>query len=226
MSEPEATCAICLRTPVPPEAWPKAIKIERFWKRQHKENKGPVCNSCMGRFKGHGKLDVLESHQNIAWAKKQASDAVRSGNYEAYSQAQDHINKALNTVELGISTRIEAIRELNDKRESIQAIMDELMECLANSPSASYFERRKAASYHTSKPEVRVRILMRDGYACKACGDSQDLTLDHILPVIEGGSDEDDNLQCLCRRCNSSKGPRLMPYLTSMTKGEMSRSSK
>lgn len=30
--------------------------------------------------------------------------------------------------------------------------------------------------------------------------------IDHIMPVVEGGTNHIDNLQLLCRRCNRSKG--------------------
>jgi 5-methylcytosine-specific restriction endonuclease McrA len=40
---------------------------------------------------------------------------------------------------------------------------------------------------------------------CSNEGDS----VDHIVPRSQGGTDEDDNLQLLCRSCNSSKGGRF-----------------
>lgn len=54
----------------------------------------------------------------------------------------------------------------------------------------------------------RTRILERDQYRCRTCGSWHDLTIDHILPESRGGSDDDDNLQALCRPCNLSKGAR------------------
>jgi hypothetical protein len=43
---------------------------------------------------------------------------------------------------------------------------------------------------------------------CMVCGADQDLAVDHVVPRWQGGSDDLGNLQWLCRRCNSSKGPR------------------
>lgn len=34
---------------------------------------------------------------------------------------------------------------------------------------------------------------------------SDDLTVDHIVPKALGGTDSRDNLQVLCRSCNSAK---------------------
>ena len=52
------------------------------------------------------------------------------------------------------------------------------------------------------------RIWDRDGWQCVTCGTSKDLTVDHVVPVSKGGSDEDDNLQTMCRSCNARKGNR------------------
>jgi HNH endonuclease len=54
----------------------------------------------------------------------------------------------------------------------------------------------------------KMAIFRRDGFACKACGADQNLTIDHVIPELKGGSNEDENLQTLCRKCNSKKGSR------------------
>lgn len=46
---------------------------------------------------------------------------------------------------------------------------------------------------------------------CKQCGSTKDLTVDHIIPLVDLHPElryEISNLQVLCRRCNSSKGDR------------------
>lgn len=46
---------------------------------------------------------------------------------------------------------------------------------------------------------------------CKECGATNDLTVDHIIPLVDLHPDlryEVSNLQVLCRRCNSRKGDR------------------
>lgn len=56
--------------------------------------------------------------------------------------------------------------------------------------------------------KIRERILIRDGYLCQYCG-SDATTVDHVIPISKGGTDEPDNLVAACTRCNYSKGNRM-----------------
>lgn len=56
---------------------------------------------------------------------------------------------------------------------------------------------------------VRAAVYERDGWRCLHCGTGAELSLDHIIPWSHGGPDTDENLQTLCRPCNSSKGARV-----------------
>lgn len=53
------------------------------------------------------------------------------------------------------------------------------------------------------------QILERFDFRCVRCGCSPDPRpcKDHITPIYQGGSDAANNLQPLCRECNTSKGP-------------------
>lgn len=53
---------------------------------------------------------------------------------------------------------------------------------------------------------VRLAVYARDGWRCVTCGADGDLTLDHIYPWSLGGPDTEQNLQTMCRSCNSRKG--------------------
>jgi len=60
-------------------------------------------------------------------------------------------------------------------------------------------------------PEVRRYVLERDRHRCNRCGSEKDLTVDHIIPLAKGGSNDLSNFQTLCRRCNSRKSDRFDP---------------
>ena len=57
-------------------------------------------------------------------------------------------------------------------------------------------------------PHLREWIFKRDGNKCVLCDTSDDLTVDHVMPVVRGGRTDPDNLRTLCRSCNSRKGSR------------------
>lgn len=53
---------------------------------------------------------------------------------------------------------------------------------------------------------LREEILC--GAVCAECGASEDLVVDHVVPVALGGSCDRSNLQALCWTCNVAKGKK------------------
>ena len=66
------------------------------------------------------------------------------------------------------------------------------------------------------RPETRKAIYIRDDHTCQYCLTSEQnledthLTIDHILPQCEGGSNNYTNLITSCDRCNNAKGWYLL----------------
>lgn len=57
--------------------------------------------------------------------------------------------------------------------------------------------------------EHRDFIMRRDGYRCVYCGARHEyLEVDHVIPRIQGGTDNIANLVTACRPCNRSKSGR------------------
>lgn len=55
-------------------------------------------------------------------------------------------------------------------------------------------------------------VLQQCASKCLCCSAVTDLTMDHIVPLSCGGSHSKENLQVLCRACNSSKGTKTVDY--------------
>lgn len=80
-------------------------------------------------------------------------------------------------------------------------------------------ETKRARSNHQPtgcwiRKEKRLAINLRDGMICLVCmkrlfgADPQDVTLDHIRPKSDGGSNHESNLYTCCKHCNSSRGDK------------------
>lgn len=66
---------------------------------------------------------------------------------------------------------------------------------------------RLPAARREAIPEaVRMFVWQRDEGKCVKCGSREKLEFDHIIPVADGGSNTERNVQLLCETCNRGKG--------------------
>jgi 5-methylcytosine-specific restriction endonuclease McrA len=81
-----------------------------------------------------------------------------------------------------------------------------------------YVNRRRArkAQAEGSHTEAEWEALKKHyNYTCLCCGKREPeitLTRDHVKPIDAGGSDDINNLQPLCRSCNSRKSTKHIDY--------------
>ena len=68
---------------------------------------------------------------------------------------------------------------------------------------------KEVAHYRTADWKARrLRILRRDAFVCQVCHRvvyGQAAHVDHIVPLEEGGTDDDLNLQTLCQADHGKK---------------------
>ena len=60
---------------------------------------------------------------------------------------------------------------------------------------------------------IRFDIFRRDLFTCQYCGaqpPEATLEIDHILPVTEGGDNDEANLITSCEACNRGKGAKIL----------------
>ena len=58
--------------------------------------------------------------------------------------------------------------------------------------------------------KIKCEILNNQCQLCKAYMSNNLVSVDHIIPVVKGGTHEISNLQPLCKSCNSRKGSKSM----------------
>ena len=68
---------------------------------------------------------------------------------------------------------------------------------------------RRRSDFAKERDRLMLALIERDGYECTECEEVDSLSIDHIIPLSKGGSDELDNLQLLCKKHNSSKGDQV-----------------
>jgi 5-methylcytosine-specific restriction endonuclease McrA len=78
--------------------------------------------------------------------------------------------------------------------------------------------RRAAKRGALSEPYTLTEIAVRDGHRCQLCRRRVDMSvaapdpraasIDHVVPLVEGGDDTRANVQLAHFGCNSSKGAR------------------
>ena len=78
-----------------------------------------------------------------------------------------------------------------------------------------YFQYKKSVKFS------RYNLYLRDLFQCQYCLDTfdyEDLTIDHVVPRVDGGRTVWDNCTTSCKACNFRKGsktnikPQRMPY--------------
>lgn len=71
-------------------------------------------------------------------------------------------------------------------------------------PIFMHHTSRQARGYGREHEALR-RIVLAEEPACRTCGETEALTLDHIIPLSQGGQTIRANAQTLCRRCQHRK---------------------
>lgn len=80
---------------------------------------------------------------------------------------------------------------------------------------AVYANRRRAkerAAGPSYTLEEWKKLLEKYDGKCLKCGTKENISADHVVPLSRGGSGTIDNIQPLCKSCNSSKGTKMTDY--------------
>lgn len=88
------------------------------------------------------------------------------------------------------------------------------------------------------RKDLRLAIYLRDRFTCLVCAkdladaDPRDITLDHIVPDSDGGSNDPSNLYCCCRHDNCARrdlpisryaGPEAVKHIRRNAKRSINR---
>lgn len=79
--------------------------------------------------------------------------------------------------------------------------------------TAPIFKYKRQPARHPLAASLRLEVMQRDNFHCQRCGAGHEtgakLEVDHITPVSRGGTNNQHNLQTLCRTCNLAKSNQI-----------------
>lgn len=100
-------------------------------------------------------------------------------------------------------------------RKSASSVRETLRRWRENNPDRVRAQkwRRKSRETGCFSSDEWSDLKQRYGNRCLCCGrDDVSLTVDHVVPVSRGGSNDIVNIQPLCQSCNSKKGTRIIDF--------------
>lgn len=177
--------------------------------RKYPERMQPYawCSEC------GGKLDVENAF--LAWSLESRELYVLDTEcLNKYKEFDELLSRPI----LGI-TYVD-LKKLTEKDEVSELDVEDMIEQLKlwgilpidseeydiNGPVCRKYARRSISN------SMRYDVLRRDKFQCVLCGASGSeakLEVDHIVSVSLGGSDDIDNLRCLCFKCNRGKHSKI-----------------
>lgn len=89
---------------------------------------------------------------------------------------------------------------------------------IAPDNTTSATEECKSKSRPVVSKAKRNAVLDEFGNKCLCCGSYDDICIDHVVPLSLGGFNRVDNMQPLCRSCNSKKGVKTIDYRKQKTR--------
>ena len=84
---------------------------------------------------------------------------------------------------------------------------------ITDKPIGSFSDSRRGTAaergYGSAWAKLRNRIMLRDCGLCQVCARVDRVmaaqAVDHIIPKSQGGTDQECNLQAICRKCHDDK---------------------
>ena len=118
----------------------------------------------------------------------------------------DRLEESKKTAAYEFEVRAREAQDAAKKVEWIRSTIEDAKFVLAAKMQTTYEFCRRVANQCCADLEIRNAVFTRDNFACVICHQDENLSIDHIMPVRCGGTNDLENLQTLCLPCNLKKG--------------------
>ncbi len=112
---------------------------------------------------------------------------------------------------IGTTTWKRAIRLITVGKAEVLAESDRQIHPTMYVPKVIRLIKAIRNLWRTSVPWSKQNVHVRDHFQCQYCGtyiSKGKVTIDHVIPVAQGGKNRWDNTVCSCYDCNNSKEDR------------------
>ena len=140
-------------------------------------------------------------------------DKIQLRYNQLIKEKQQNILKNVSNINSDLLSKVEKYK--NNNETVIEFIENAILKSLPKE-ALSREELKEINRRRKISDATRYAVLERAGFKCQCCGSkplkNNDVILhiDHIIPHSLGGSDNVDNLQVLCDKCNLSKQNRFI----------------
>lgn len=163
------------------------------------------CKDCHRAIARHHQQQTYQPH-----ARETKSDEERASRAKAALRRADLTYKSTHPDRVRAAARAWYAHNTSHAKKLGQQWLDK-----NRSKKAEYDQRRaarKAAAEGDFTSNQWIQLCQEYGHRCLCCGKQTKLTVDHIVPLLKGGSNDISNLQPLCKPCNSRKGDKVIDY--------------
>ncbi len=162
------------------------------------------------------KLSIQEKYRILRSIDSDIPEKIRRYGYDRFQEQLGFRDVGLEDIEFpqyifqyvspggNASMRCDVVMDIENLNKFINYLSEKIK-----------FQKSAAGQRALMTSALRKKILQRDGYICKKCGNSTQnepnllLEVDHIIPISKGGLTTEDNLQTLCWKCNRAKGAKV-----------------
>jgi len=187
---------------------PNALKRNReYINKKSIENK----NKNIKLYRQKGRERYQKNKENIRIQRKTYNDKNRE-HVKAYHKKYYETHKDRKTYVQNM---------WNAKNKSkVKSIKDKYRILHKDEIAVKYNVRKRIQEKGDLTGKQWACIKKTNNYTCLKCHRKEPeiiLTIDHIIPIIKGGEHTANNIQPLCRSCNSSKHDKIIDYRQGQT---------
>lgn len=180
---------------------------------------GKPCKKCgTSEWDGRGNCKQCARNRAAKWYRNNL-DAVKEYTKQNRESISDRTRKWREANSESVKEKSRQWREVNAESQKEKARQwkrnnKERHRAIQHTARRRYRARKRGAGGSHTTAEWEALVKYYEG-RCLCCGrDDVKLTIDHIVPVSKGGSNNIDNIQPLCFSCNASKQAKIIDYRT------------